>query len=402
MQTRFIRLFIIALAVAVIVPQVIFASWYNPLSWGWLNRIFHFQQTTQKVQQPILVGGDKDVHGCLGSAGYSWCEKKNKCLRVWEEKCEILSDVYPTFLDLKWGDAVAKTISEPVTNVKIVGYEIKLEDKINNNIDASKFFQYYSKKLEKSSWRVDNYFAADGITGSQVGYNNGGNNIVLSYSIKPGKITSGQNEPLQWTCPCDVTYTIFTGQSEVGQCTKDSECPSQYKCINKTCQIGNETAGWKTYTNNQYGFSINYQSGVTIVAGVQSVLTPTIVSLISIPVLDYPLNGRLDIGISTNSEDYKYNCLVTPVDPHLDSSGWQNMGNIVINGITFLHFKYYQPATGQFQLIDTYRTIRNGACWNINLVQSGEESNRSVQSAAINLQIQNELNANLKTFKFTK
>lgn len=35
-----------------------------------------------------IVGGDKDEHGCIGSAGYSWCEVKNKCLRTWEEKCE--------------------------------------------------------------------------------------------------------------------------------------------------------------------------------------------------------------------------------------------------------------------------------------------------------------------------
>lgn len=35
-----------------------------------------------------IVGGDKDIHGCIGSAGYSWCEVKSKCLRVWEEKCE--------------------------------------------------------------------------------------------------------------------------------------------------------------------------------------------------------------------------------------------------------------------------------------------------------------------------
>jgi maltose-binding protein MalE len=34
-----------------------------------------------------LVGGDRDEHGCIGSAGYSWCAPKNKCLRVWEEKC---------------------------------------------------------------------------------------------------------------------------------------------------------------------------------------------------------------------------------------------------------------------------------------------------------------------------
>ncbi len=35
-----------------------------------------------------LVGGDKDEHGCIGSAGYSWCENKQKCLRPWEEACE--------------------------------------------------------------------------------------------------------------------------------------------------------------------------------------------------------------------------------------------------------------------------------------------------------------------------
>jgi membrane-bound inhibitor of C-type lysozyme len=35
-----------------------------------------------------VVGGDRDEHGCIGSAGYSWCEILKKCLRPWEEKCE--------------------------------------------------------------------------------------------------------------------------------------------------------------------------------------------------------------------------------------------------------------------------------------------------------------------------
>jgi hypothetical protein len=34
-----------------------------------------------------VVGGDRDAHGCIGSAGYSWCETKQKCLRAWEESC---------------------------------------------------------------------------------------------------------------------------------------------------------------------------------------------------------------------------------------------------------------------------------------------------------------------------
>jgi len=38
-----------------------------------------------------IVGGDKDAHGCIGSAGYMWCEAKQKCLRAWEEICEVTS-----------------------------------------------------------------------------------------------------------------------------------------------------------------------------------------------------------------------------------------------------------------------------------------------------------------------
>jgi hypothetical protein len=38
----------------------------------------------RKVPMP---GSDRDSHGCIGSAGYSWCETKQKCLRIWEEPC---------------------------------------------------------------------------------------------------------------------------------------------------------------------------------------------------------------------------------------------------------------------------------------------------------------------------
>jgi len=40
----------------------------------------------EEVKGPV-VGGDRDEHGCIGSAGYSWCENKQKCLRSWEEEC---------------------------------------------------------------------------------------------------------------------------------------------------------------------------------------------------------------------------------------------------------------------------------------------------------------------------
>ncbi len=38
------------------------------------------------------LGGDRDAHGCIPSAGYSWCESKKKCLRNWEEGCPSEDD----------------------------------------------------------------------------------------------------------------------------------------------------------------------------------------------------------------------------------------------------------------------------------------------------------------------
>jgi len=113
MNNKYFKFLLIALIVAIIVPQITLASWWNPVSWGLWGRLwgaFHKQTPVACTMEaklcpdgssvgrqgpkcefkdcPNLVGGDKDAHGCIGSAGYTWCEAKNKCLRVWEEPCE--------------------------------------------------------------------------------------------------------------------------------------------------------------------------------------------------------------------------------------------------------------------------------------------------------------------------
>ncbi|AWH54085.1 hypothetical protein C1924_13295 [Stenotrophomonas sp. ESTM1D_MKCIP4_1] len=30
------------------------------------------------------VGSDRDAHGCIGSAGYQWCQRSGRCERPWE------------------------------------------------------------------------------------------------------------------------------------------------------------------------------------------------------------------------------------------------------------------------------------------------------------------------------
>lgn len=44
-------------------------------------------QDEKEAPEEQLVGADRDEHGCIGSAGYTWCESKQKCLREWEEPC---------------------------------------------------------------------------------------------------------------------------------------------------------------------------------------------------------------------------------------------------------------------------------------------------------------------------
>jgi hypothetical protein len=45
------------------------------------------ENNTVNPPQGNSVGSDKDSHGCIGSAGYTWCEAKQKCIRIWEENC---------------------------------------------------------------------------------------------------------------------------------------------------------------------------------------------------------------------------------------------------------------------------------------------------------------------------
>ena len=36
------------------------------------------------TEQPGMTGADRDEHGCIGSAGYQWCERTKQCERPWE------------------------------------------------------------------------------------------------------------------------------------------------------------------------------------------------------------------------------------------------------------------------------------------------------------------------------
>jgi len=51
-------------------------------------------EPTVVVPAEQIIGGQRDAYGCLTPAGYSWCEAKQKCLRVWEEPCSREDIIY--------------------------------------------------------------------------------------------------------------------------------------------------------------------------------------------------------------------------------------------------------------------------------------------------------------------
>lgn len=54
-----------------------------------------FSSVVFSQEKPHVVGGDRDNHGCVGSAGYTYSQIKNDCIRVFEQKIK-LKEVKPS------------------------------------------------------------------------------------------------------------------------------------------------------------------------------------------------------------------------------------------------------------------------------------------------------------------
>jgi len=147
---------------------------------GLQNAIEAAQKVLEKFEnedgsEPI-VGGDKDEHDCLGSAGYSWCEAKEKCLRVFEEWCadqatELIVDireVSDTELKYQKEEAFAWMIfkNNQIANISLTGSHYKAEN--INREQFNKIEKYLRDNLES-----DKYNQADGVTGGLRGYISG-------------------------------------------------------------------------------------------------------------------------------------------------------------------------------------------------------------------------------------
>lgn len=175
------------------------------------------KNVTPVVNNSPVVGGDKDIHGCIGSAGYTWCEVKQKCLRSWEEQCD-------------------EKAADLINNEPIVNQEVQKPEEAENYIYRND--QYgFKMSLKKRYWngytvtnRGSGFYTVDMLdfnmpTNSQKWPRPTAFMFVISV-FTPAKWQEAKNECLSGGRPEDCNGT-FLAQSDkyAFAYTRAQDCP---------------------------------------------------------------------------------------------------------------------------------------------------------------------------------
>jgi len=75
----------------------------------------------QNKQLPFLERYNKQIddHGCLISAGYSWCEIKQRCLNLEKESCDIAGCFHGN-IEIDWLDNKATDVALDVSLEELI------------------------------------------------------------------------------------------------------------------------------------------------------------------------------------------------------------------------------------------------------------------------------------------
>jgi hypothetical protein len=134
------------------------------------------------------IGGETDEHGCMVGAGYSWCEEKQECLRMWENWCadEINTAVknFENDLDIIFEkeNLEKMTWHTEEETLELVGKKYYLKDAQPDNYDILQ--NYFTENFEE-----DIYNMADGITGSLTGHIKNYTACTLGYTYTDGEVS---------------------------------------------------------------------------------------------------------------------------------------------------------------------------------------------------------------------
>ena len=78
MKKIFIFIRRVFIAIGIIILLIMLAGIYK---FNFTDSDIYYMENTQDQ----MVGNDRDEHGCIGSAGYTWNEEKGECIRPWEK-----------------------------------------------------------------------------------------------------------------------------------------------------------------------------------------------------------------------------------------------------------------------------------------------------------------------------
>lgn len=148
--------------------------------------------------RPVIVGGDRDEHGCIGSAGYSWDAENAKCVRPWEKEAEFGKPMAPNAKHFNWhGKRFELHVRYPKTGLPfvdkdviagirsaLVDFKYKVSEIPGKDVWDGKYEMWYD--FEKTAYRgfasvtVSDYR----FTGGAHGYTHYGN---FNFDLKAGK-----------------------------------------------------------------------------------------------------------------------------------------------------------------------------------------------------------------------
>lgn len=145
-----------------------------------------------------IIGGDKDEHGCIGSAGYSWCEAKQKCLRTFEEFCS--DQVVDLVKKIKEASNVELILKGETTFNWIVSDKTTWAEKsipgVLYQVDDIKRTDYDKiEKFFKDNYELDINNVADGVVGGLRGYHVDYMACVLNF--KHNLLEENENAPTE-------------------------------------------------------------------------------------------------------------------------------------------------------------------------------------------------------------
>ncbi|MFW6312031.1 MAG: eight-cysteine-cluster domain-containing protein [Nanoarchaeota archaeon] len=192
------------------------------------------------------IGGETDEHGCFIGAGYSWCEAKQKCIRVWEENCTDITIIEnekkaeniavnyiintDDYIDYEGQNLIITNIETYFCEgcYRIIGNYQLISEKDNNIMDLKSF------EILLNDWKiVDSVFY-------QGSLENQNQNIKPFCGISTNEeceldidcVTSGCSQEI---CKGKYTEEIIS-TCDYKECYNNNEYGYECKCLNNECK----------------------------------------------------------------------------------------------------------------------------------------------------------------------